>query len=106
MLIREFAPSPALAPFVQLIWCLELDSAADFGPPERVTPDGILELVLHYRRPLPVGFAGEPMRRQPRSSLVSQTHRYLEMAPRVLTVVSRARIDLAGLSSTPCARLL
>lgn len=81
MFFRELPPSPPLAPYVQLIWCLELDTAAEFGPPERVAPDGILELVLHYREPFTVGFAGEASSPQPRSSVVSQTRRYLEMQP-------------------------
>ncbi len=77
----EFRPSPRLAPYVQLIWCLELDTAEDFGPPERIAPDGILELVLHYREAFEVGVGDDRPAPQPRSSLVSQTRRYVEIQP-------------------------
>ena len=75
---REFTPTSALRPYVQLIWSMELDSPVDFGPPERIAPDGIVELVLHYRDPMAMRFSGEAFSRQPKSSIVSQTRRYIE----------------------------
>lgn len=75
----ELPPIPALQPYVQLIWCLELDTPAEFGPPERIAPDGIAELVFHYRGALAVRFSGEDFAPQPRSSLVCQTSRYLDI---------------------------
>ena len=82
---REFVPSIPLRPYVRLIWCMEIEAGEEFGPPERVAPDGIVELVLHYRNPLEVRFAGEPFATQPRSSLVLQTKRYVEFVPRRAT---------------------
>jgi AraC-like DNA-binding protein len=77
----ELAPHPLLRPYVRLIWCLELDAPAEFGPPERIAPDGIVEMVFHYRTPLALRFAGESFASQPRSSLVSQTRRFVEIKP-------------------------
>lgn len=77
----EFTPSRWLQPYVQLIWCLELNAPGDFGPPERIAPDGIVELVFHYRQPMAVRFAGADYASQPRSSLVVQTRRYLDVCP-------------------------
>ena len=81
MSYREFTPSTILRPYVQLIWSMELDGPIDFGPPERIAPDGIVELVLHYREPVAVRYAGEDFERPPRSSVVSQTRRYIEIVP-------------------------
>jgi AraC-like DNA-binding protein len=77
----ELAPSPPLRPYVRLLWCLELETPGEFGPPERIAPDGIVEMVFHYGVPFAVRFAREPFARQPRSSLVSQTRRFMEIEP-------------------------
>ncbi len=77
----EIVPCPQLAPYVRLFWLLELDDPADFGPPTRITPDGVLELVFHYRTPFASRYAGCDFTPQP-SVAVSQTRRYLEILPR------------------------
>jgi AraC-like DNA-binding protein len=82
VLYREFRPDRQLAPYVRLIWSLELDDSPESAPPERVLPDGIVELVFHYRTPFEMRFDGEPFATQPRSFGVCQTHRYLEYRPR------------------------
>jgi hypothetical protein len=66
---------------VHLIWCLELDTATEFGPPERIAPDGIAELVFHYRGRMTVRFGGEEFAPQPASSIVCQARRYVEILP-------------------------
>ena len=48
MLNREFSPHRLLAPCVKLIWAFESDDPSKFGPPNRILPDGIVELVFHY----------------------------------------------------------
>ena len=78
---HEILPSPRLAPYVQLVWCLELDDPTEFGPPERIAPDGILELVVHYRQPFVLRYGDGAFRAQPRSSVVSQTRRSIEIEP-------------------------
>ncbi len=81
MRFREVAPCPALGPYVRLYWLLELDDPLVFGPPERVGPDGLLELVFHYGEPMACRFDGERFERQPRSVAISQTRRFLEFKP-------------------------
>jgi AraC-like DNA-binding protein len=78
----EVLPSARLRPYVQLIWCFELDSPVELGPPERIAPDGVVELVFHYRDPMAVRFAGEALALQPRSSAVTLTRRFVEIHPR------------------------
>ena len=77
----ELAPPPLLQPYVRLLWSLELETPEDFGPPERIASDGIVEMVFHYRVPMAVRYAREPFAVQPRSSLVSQTRRFMEIEP-------------------------
>jgi AraC-like DNA-binding protein len=78
----ELPPCTQLRPYIQLIWCFELDADEDSGPPERIAPDGIAEMVFHYRDPMAMRYAGEAFALQPRSSIVSQTRRFVEIYPR------------------------
>ena len=78
---REFRPHPRLARDVKLIGSLEADAPAGAAPPHRILPDGIVEVVIHYRDPYRMRYAGEPWRRQPSSLAVSQTKRFLEIEP-------------------------
>jgi AraC-like DNA-binding protein len=78
---HEFSPCPGLEPYVRLIWVLELDRPADFGPPERIAPDGLLEVVFHYGTPFACRHAGGGFVSQPRSVAISQTRRFVEIRP-------------------------
>lgn len=77
----ERPPCLPLRPYAQLVWCLELDGPGDFGPPERIAPDGIVEMVFHYGDPMAMRYSGETFAAQPRSSIVSQTRRFVEIQP-------------------------
>ena len=81
MLNREFAPHPFLRPYVKLIWAFESDEPEVFGPPDRILPDGIVELVFHYGDPFRIRFGESAEEIQPRSSAVSQTSRFIEIRP-------------------------
>lgn len=78
---HEYTPCPALRPYVRLYWVLELDEPAEFGPAERISPDGLLELVFHYRTPVACRYDGEEFRPQPLGAAVSQTRRFVEIRP-------------------------
>ncbi len=78
----ELTPCEALRPYVRLIWLLELDDPATFGPPERIAPDGVVETVFHYRTPLACRYDGEAFVTQERCVAVSQTRRFVEIRPR------------------------
>jgi AraC-like DNA-binding protein len=81
----EVLPCEALRPYVQLIWCFEVDAAG--GPPEveRIAPDGVVELVFHYRDPVAFRFAGDAFAPLPRGSAVTLTRRFAEICPRAPT---------------------
>lgn len=78
---RELIPGGPLRPYVRLLWLFELDEPDAFGPPERIAPDGLLEVVFHYGAPFRCRYDGEKFERQPRSVAVSQTRRFVEIAP-------------------------
>jgi AraC-like DNA-binding protein len=81
----EVLPCARLRPYVQLIWCFELEAPIERLPPERIAPDGVVELVFHYRDPMALRFAGEEPALQPRSSAVMLTRRFVEISPRGAT---------------------
>jgi AraC-like DNA-binding protein len=81
MRYEEFAIDPRLAPYIQVIWRLDVDKPAEFGPPERIMPDGIVEVVLPYGAPFDVRFAGEPFAPRASGFAVSQTQRWVEIRP-------------------------
>jgi AraC-like DNA-binding protein len=81
MWIGTFTPDPSLARHVQCFTVLELDDPASFGSPERILPDGIVEIVFHYGAPFAMRYAGESFRVQPTSLAVSQTRRFVEIRP-------------------------
>jgi len=78
----EVLPCSRLRPYVQLIWCFELEAAVAPCPPERIAPDGVVELVFHYRDPTMMRFAGNEFTIQPRSAAVTLTRRFVEICPR------------------------
>jgi AraC-like DNA-binding protein len=81
MVSLEIPPSARLRPYVQLIWYFESDPGAGLDPPVRIAPDGVVELVFHYRDPTRVRLAGEEPATQPRSSAVTLTRRFAEICP-------------------------
>ena len=79
MLYREFQPQPSLRRDVKLIWVLETESPAP--EPQRILPDGIVEVGFHYGAPYESRFEGDPWCPQARSFVATQTKRYLEIRP-------------------------
>ena len=79
MLYREFQPHPALRRDVKLIWLLETETPSP--QPQRILPDGIVEVGFHYGVPYESRFEGESWRPQEQSFVATQTKRYLEIRP-------------------------
>lgn len=44
----EISPKPPLNSFVECFWTLEGDGPTNGGPPERILPDGCVELILNF----------------------------------------------------------
>jgi Domain of unknown function (DUF6597) len=54
---REYPIRPALASFIKCIWSLESDGPEYDALPERILPDGCVELVFHFHDPFRTRFA-------------------------------------------------
>jgi AraC-like DNA-binding protein len=78
---REHPIHPALADFVKCVWSLESDGAVFDASSERILPEGCVELVFHYASPLLSRYAGAATFEQPRSFVVGQMRRFLEITP-------------------------
>jgi AraC-like DNA-binding protein len=79
--MRSCRSTPHSRHHVRLIWSLEIDDVRTFGPPERIVPDGIVEVIFHHGTPFDMRYDGEPFMRQPTIAVVSQTRRFSEIRP-------------------------
>jgi AraC-like DNA-binding protein len=78
---REYPIPTALTPFVKLIWSLECDRSIHHADPERILPDGCVELVFHFRDPFYTAFANHESHAQPQGFVVGQMNEFIEIAP-------------------------
>ena len=75
----EYPIHPTLSSFVKCIWSLQSDRAVYDAPRERILPDGCVELVFHFHDPFRTHFANGASAVQPRSFVVGQMKRFLEI---------------------------
>jgi AraC-like DNA-binding protein len=66
---------------VKTVWSLESDTAIRDAPRERILPDGCVELIFHFHDPYLTHFASGETALQPRSFVVGQMRRFLEIEP-------------------------
>jgi len=71
MRYREIKPTSPLRSFIECFWTLEGDGVVDSSPPERILPDGCVELILNFGDRFLQHVDGE-RRRQPRNFIVGQ----------------------------------
>ncbi len=79
--IQEHPVHAALAPYVKCVWSMESDGSLVASPRERILPDSCVELVFHFRDPYRSYFANGGTALQPRSFVVGQMRRFLEIEP-------------------------
>jgi AraC-like DNA-binding protein len=88
----EFAPPPALAPYVHCLWVFEGQDPAE---PQRIAPDGRCELILHWRTPY-LERSGEAWTPQPRVLFAGQLTGPLHLLAREPAGVVGVRFRTAG----------
>jgi len=80
MKYREIPPPQALAEHIECFWMLQSNGDAAKLPPQRILPDGCVEMILNFAEPFaergPHGFA-----RQPQHFVVGQMEQPLEIVP-------------------------
>lgn len=81
MRYRETAVPPDLCAFVALLWSLESEPGEIECVTERILPDGVAELVLHFGVPFEQRFAGGVFADQPDAFVVTLARRPLEIRP-------------------------
>ena len=79
MIYKEFPIHPDLVPYVQLVWTMESEGEDDDLPKERIMPDGIVEFVTHYGDPWITTVDGESGVVQPKSFVISQMRKFIEL---------------------------
>jgi len=78
---REIRPSQILARFVECFWVLESDGGSTPVSPERILPDGCIELILNLRSPFRDVTATGQDQLQPLRFVVGQMTRPMLIAP-------------------------
>jgi AraC-like DNA-binding protein len=93
---REMKPIPALQPYIKCIWTLS--SNAMPAEPERVFPDGCMELIFNLKTPL-VRISGNTNERQPKTFIFGQLTGALHLLPTANYSVVAVRFTPFGLSA-------
>ena len=76
MIYRVFPPHPRLARHVECLWYLRKTADAS-APPDRILPDGCMELVFNFRTPFSQADATGRFVRQPPAILAGQLSRFV-----------------------------
>lgn len=77
---RELSPAPALRPYVRCYWTLRAEATAG-GSPQRVLPDGCVEIIINLGARFIRYDASGQTERQPRELVVGPTTRHMSIAP-------------------------
>lgn len=94
VIYEEYAPSPALRPFVDRLWALEAPAGATDADP--VLPDGHVEIIVHAADPFVEIAADGTRRRQSSVLLAGQLTRAVRLSPTGATLVAGARLHPNG----------
>ncbi|HEV7681011.1 MAG TPA: DUF6597 domain-containing transcriptional factor [Pyrinomonadaceae bacterium] len=78
---REIQPIPSLAAFVECFWTLESDAGAEPAQPERLLPDGCVELILNFGERFREHKDDGRQEQQPQHLLVGQMTQPVLIAP-------------------------
>ncbi|HUE82752.1 MAG TPA: AraC family transcriptional regulator [Pyrinomonadaceae bacterium] len=81
MQYREFKPSALLSPYVECLWTLEGNNWQTPDGPERLLPDGCVELVMNFGLPFREHLDQHQTATQPARFLVGQMTRPLLLSP-------------------------
>jgi AraC-like DNA-binding protein len=90
---RELAPPAALAGQVECFWLLRSNGPAKGQPPQRILPDGCMEVILNFQEPFAERRASG-FERQPVRFVVGQMEGPKEIVP-------TGRVDLLGIRFHP-----
>lgn len=94
MRYREIKPTTALARFIECFWTLEREATNEPGEPERILPDGCVELILNF------GSRFRELRDDGREEI--QPHFFLVgQMTRPMLITSSGQVELIGIRFHP-----
>jgi len=76
---RELAPAPPLRAYIRCYWTLRAPASVD-APPQRVLPDGCVEIVINLGARF-IRYLPSRTERQPRVLVIGPTTRHVTIAP-------------------------
>jgi AraC-like DNA-binding protein len=92
-----FSPSPLLAPYVKAYWFLEGVLPVEALQPERIFPDGCMELIIHYGDAFKK-LTGNDIEQQTAAFVYGQLQAYIELIPGAVTGVMGVQFFPNGLA--------
>lgn len=95
---REIAPVSVLRPYIKFIWLLDGSEANPNAVPERIFPDGCMELIFNLKKPL-ARVDGTTLIQQPTSFIFGQLTKAMHILAANLYSVIAVRFTPFGLSA-------
>lgn len=95
MKFTESHPSPALAKYLEVIWCVSDEAGTADAPPERVLPDGCIEWIFHLAAPFQRQINGD-FELQQRSFVVGELTQFILVQPTGPTLAMGVRFRPGG----------
>lgn len=97
MIYTEQAPSALLAPYIKCYWFLEGILPQEAVQPERIFPDGCMELIIHYGDAFQKR-TGNKTEQQAKAFVFGQLEEYIEVVPAAITGVMGVKFFPNGLA--------
>lgn len=93
MFFKTYTPNAAIAPYVRSYWVLEKDSIPE--APEKILPDGCMELIFHYGDPYRTNIRDMSLI-QPLNIVVGQIKKAIHLMPTGKTGIISVRFEPWG----------
>lgn len=93
----EHLPSTRLSPYIKTYWFLEGNLPVEALQPERIFPDGCMELIIHYGDAFQKLTANKP-EKQDSAFVFGQLEEYIELVPSAITGVMGVKFYPQGLA--------
>lgn len=97
MIYSEYAPSFLLSPYVKTYWFLEGLLPKEALQPERIFPDGCMELIVHYGEAFQK-LTGNSLQKQASAFVYGQLEEFIELVPAAVTGVMGVKFYPNGLA--------
>jgi AraC-like DNA-binding protein len=97
VIYSEHLPTPHLLPYIKTYWFLEGCLPVEALQPERIFPDGCMELIIHYGDAFQK-LTHEKLEKQDNGFVFGQLEEYIELLPSAVTGVMGVKFFPDGLS--------